>query len=280
MSETTTAPTENTPENTEAPEAQYDESLVPEAQRILVSAARAEYSATAKEANALFSKVQAHENVAATIAEVRKESDDEIVVKFREWLEKANNAIIAEEAKIDEYIKSNLIPKGEDFDVDAVKAAHKELVKKVRGLRDVLVMVGGGENATLSLPGVKSISGRAVSGGGTGIRRHRLDNVTVDGKDVYAVKRDKEAGTEEHIASFGALHAFLNKHPEVKGTGTSVELTDLHNAAYKAAGTDDFASLNGKPFKFSVTASGKNEDGTMKYGKTFAEIVLTPRVGK
>lgn len=231
----------------------------------LVTAGRAEYETLATQANELFGKVQAAENVNATIAEVRNSSEDETIVKFRDWLEKANARIIAETDKVDAYIKANLVSQ-EPVDVEAVKASHKELVTKAKALRTVLTQFAG-DNAIHGLPELKSLSGRAVSAGaGTGGKRPRLQTVKVGEKEIYSEKKEDD-GTVTHVASFTVLAAWMSKDAKVK-----VEPKQLQEAAFAAAGTDDLSTLAGKPVTFAITVG---EGANLK---TYPEITVIPKV--
>lgn len=230
----------------------------------LVTAGRAEYESLAGQANDLFVKVQSAENVNATVAEIRNTSDDERIVAFREWKEKADAAILAKETEIDALIKAEMISQ-EPIDLEAVKAAHKELVGKAKALRTVLTQFAG-EAAIHNLPDLKSLSGRAVSAGqGTGGKRPRLQSVTVNGTPVFSEKTNDD-GTKTQVASFTVLAAYLSKDAKVK-----VEPKQLQEAAFAAAKTDDLSTLAGTPVSFSVTV-GEGDNL-----KTYPEIVIIPR---
>lgn len=258
-------------ETTEVESPEVDTVVIPDSP--LVVAGRAEYENYAAEANKLFSQVEAVENVNATIAEIRNTSTDERIVAFREWKDKADKAILARESEIDAIIKAEMVS-AEPVDVDKVKAAHKELVKKAKDLATVLRNFAG-EAAVHKLPALKSISGRAVStSSGSGGKRPRLQSVTVDGEKVFATVDNKD-GTKTEVASFTVLAAYINK--DNKGC-IKVEPKDLQEAAFAAAKTDDLSTLAGQPVSFPFTVSKAKEDGTKEYMRTYAEIVVIPRV--
>jgi len=232
----------------------------------LVVAGRAEYELLATQANNLFVKVQNVENVNATIAEIRNTSEDERIVAFREWKEKVEAALLAKELEVDHIIKAEFI-ESEPVDIDAVKAAHKELVGKAKALRTVLTQFAG-EAAIHKLPELKSLSGRAVSAGaGTGSKRPRLQSVTVKGVPVFSTKKEED-GTTTQVASFTVLAQWLSA--KERG-GIKVEPKTLQEAAFAAAGTDDLSTLAGRPVSFAVTV-GEGDNLV-----THSDIVVTPR---
>lgn len=270
--------TENTVETTEAAEVTQPAVEIPTDP--FTTSGRAQFSVFAEQANALHARVQAAENVNATIAEVRNTSDDPRIVAFREWKAQADAAILAKENEIDAIIKAELVSV-EPIDLEKIKAEHKSIVTKARDLEKALKSVVG-EAAVVNLPTLKSLSGRAVSAsGGSGGKRPRIQSIVVDGVEVYEEVEDKDKagnklGTKSHVASFTVLARWMGSKEQ---TGVKVDVSSLQQACFAAAKTDDLSSLDGKPVSFPYTVSVEKE-GKTEYLKTYKEIVITPRVAE
>jgi hypothetical protein len=273
MSEATVVETPNvnaTPE-TQAPA--FDIEKIPAGIRPIVLASRAEYENRAAEADALFKKVQAADNLGSLVSEVRdtKETDDENILAFRNFKEDLLSKLNAAEDKIDAYITATYVKPDDTVDVEKVKAEHKELVKITRTIRQLLEQLDS-ENATVGLPDVKNVSGRAVSSAsGTGTKRPRLSKIVVDGEEVFAMKDEKD-GTKTQVTSFTVLAAWLSKRVSERFglKGFKVEPSVLSRMAFEEAKTDDLSTVNG-PIVFAGTfGEGDNL-------LTFKSIEVTPR---
>src|ERR1043165_2069659 len=78
------------------------------------------------DANSAAAVVKAAANQKALIADVIETSDDEKVAEFRDFMDKAQAAILKAEQGIEAYVKENLMPKGDENDVESARETYKE----------------------------------------------------------------------------------------------------------------------------------------------------------
>ena len=201
-------------------------------------------------ANETATRVQNADNVSALVHEVRDkvETQDANILAYREWLDAANNEILNRQKQVEEYIIENNLVDTEPVDVDAETTKYKTIADQVKAFRKVLEQIPGGKEAAESLPTMISLSGRG-GGGATG-PRPRIQNIQVDGEDVFRNVKQKYE-TYKRESNFTTLSLFLKKTFK----GSDVQVKELQEAAFAAAGTNDFNSLNGKPFSFAFTVN-------------------------
>jgi hypothetical protein len=182
---------------------------------------------------------------------------DEKVVKFREWREKALQAIEAAENEAREYVTANLLPGTEEVDVPTLTAEYKELASAVRAARTLLDKLPGVsaediKAALANVPDLKTLRG-STAGKGSGGKRPRVQRLSYRAStndpwtEALSTRKDKD-GNEVAFTNFTVLAQALTKVYDTK-----VEVKDLQTAAFEAAGTDDLNSLDGKVFEFAIS---------------------------
>jgi hypothetical protein len=204
-----------------------------------------------EQANALVQKINANTtDKGKLVHDIRTDenSTDEEVKAFQAWFEQAQAAIEARVAKIDEHIKANLLPKSEDFDVEAAKAQHKSLKESVKAALTFVSGLPAYDAESFKVPDLANLRGGTSAGTGTGGKRPRLNQIWVDG--VLISKPTKNAkGEDVTVSNFTLAAAHI-----AKAVGTKVEVKDLQAAAFSAAGTDDLSTLGGKVFDYYFEA--------------------------
>jgi len=225
-----------------------------------------------EQANETATRIQNADNVSALVHEVRDkvETSDETILSYREWLDAANNEILNRQKEVEQYIIDNNLVDTEPVDVDAETAKYKTLAEQVKAFRKVLDTIPGGKEALEDLPNMISISGR--SGGGSTGPRPRIQAIKVDGEDVFRDVKQKD-GSYKRESNFTTLSLFLKKTFK----GSDVQVKDLQENAFAAAGTQDFNTLNGSPFEFSYTVNFGTED---KPESKNIMVQVTPAVPK
>lgn len=196
-------------------------------------------------ASALAEKVIHADNTAKILHEIRdeRETADENILKFREFKAQICERLLAAESQIEDYIvKAGLIDTT-PVDIEAATAEYKALVAQIKSMKDVVVSLAGNAEIALPpvptpMPGVRK-GASSASQGGTAVRRPRFSTIKVDGVDIFEMKGDKRVSTASVVA------AHLTKELKV-----TVDGAKLREAIFAAAGTNDLASLNGKPIEF------------------------------
>lgn len=188
---------------------------------------------------------RAQGSVAKDIKDARETSEDETVVKFREWLDLALAKINEETDKVNKHIVDSGIVKGvetmSDDDVTKAKAehkSHKDEGNEAWGAAETVAKILG--ETMPAKPEVLNLSGKASKSGagtGTGGRRLRFAKVTVNGEEVKnlaAVAQKIKAKTKENVTA-----------------------TDLQKALFETVGTDDMSKINDTEFVWTSTDADK-----------------------
>ena len=197
------------------------------------------------EANAIAERVgEANVNVAKSVKEARETSEDEQIVAYREWEEKAQAAIEAKRTAINQYILDSEIVKGSTLTEDETNALHEEwkgLAAKAKGAAKMITQNAEMLNLTVpELPALLTFKGKAKasgSGNATGTRRLRFDRVEVNGETVKSL-----SNVSQKIKS---------------ATGVSVTATELQAALFESAGTDDISKINDHSFQWTETVDNQ-----------------------
>lgn len=211
------------------------------------------------QANEKVAKVKASENVNETISDLLKESDDEKVVKYREFVDTLENKLLAAEREMTEYVKANLLPQDNDaVDVEAETAAYKELRDQINGFRKLLSQLPGGPEFLESLPTLDSLGRGGGSGGGPTGRKPRVTRAFVanaksaDDKTEVFQEHKNEDGTVDRKVSLTIVAQHLSKL-----SGTKVDPSTIRDHADEVVGTD-WKSRNGEPFDFAMAVGDEN----------------------
>lgn len=204
----------------------------------------------------------AAQNVGKMVHDKRDDPDttDEKVKAFQEWYEKANAAIEAKTAEIDEYIKSTL-PTG-DVDVDAEKEAYNALKASIVGGKAVLRQLG--VEIPEEFPALKNLRGGSTGAGGSTGPKPRVALITINGDPVQVekkiVKNGVDTGETKLVSNFTYAAQELSKR-----SGGKVTSKDLQSATFDAAKTTDLKSLKpGTEISFSFSA-GKDAESSKNY---------------
>lgn len=209
------------------------------------------------EANESAKVVKAAQNQNAVIADVIESSDDDQVVKFRDFMEQLEAKRTEAENAITEYVKANLLPKGEENDLEGATANYKEKKAAIKSFVDALKVLPGGEDAVKDLPELQSLGRGGGNVGGTGTKRPRVEEIYVrlhdsaDWKRVYATQKDpKNEGATREVTNFTVAAQKLKGEP----FGVEVSAKELRELAEAEAGdSSEWSNREGKPFEFAVT---------------------------
>lgn len=202
-------------------------------------------------ANAIATEVQnSRVNVGKVVHEIRKDEDTPHawIKEYQQWLDKAQAAIEKKTKEVDERIKSELVSASEMSDevYEAKKNEYAELKKgAANALKLAAALPGYSEDLFADLPALITLSG-GTSGAATGTKRPRLSHLTVDGNEVFTVKKSDD-GSESKSFTFTAAAAQISKD-----SGTKVAPSDLSAAAFAAAGTDDLSTVTSVEFNYSA----------------------------
>lgn len=197
------------------------------------------------------------------VHEIRTEETprDETVAAFQNWYEEANARIEAEVAKIDKHIAETYLKAVSEEEVDALKVAYKDLKDKAVTARKYFLAAipGATEEDLKDVPDLKNLrGGNSGQGGGTGAKRPRVQSLaySLDNGKTYTdvSKPGKNSKGEDVVTTNFTVLAGALKDAKVG----KVEVKDLQAAAFAAAGTDDFSTLDGKVFEFVTTVGEQN----------------------
>lgn len=217
--------------------------------------------AQVEEANAIGEKVKTATTTSKTaIDQIINESDDETLVSYRESVEKAQAAIKAAQEKLDakrkaaeEHAKTLIPGVGDGFDVDAAKAEFLEKRKVITSMKTALKGLLGNDEKVLdagltkfNISEVIGLTRGGTTGGGTGAKKPRLASAVVD---------DLPVANKEGKTSFTTLAQHLK-----------ADVNELKNAAFKAAGTDDFKTIQGQEVSFSFKVGDKTHNVVLTAG--------------
>ena len=187
-------------------------------------------------------------NVGKVVSEIRKESDDPEVVKFREWKEKVEAALEEKTKAIEDDIKARLVPtsKMSEETYELKKAEYKELKKKSDStLKLSKDLAGYSDEYFKDIPELVTLAG-GTAGAATGTKRPRLAHLTIDGAECFIMKPNKD-GQMEKSYTFTNAAAVISKATKVK-----LNPSELSAAAMESAKTDDLSTVNEVDFFFSV----------------------------
>lgn len=212
------------------------------------------------QANAIASQLKAVGNVGKIVSEIRDNSDDEKVVRFREFKTQLLAKLDEAERTVDAHIKASLMPSTDGLDVEAAKAAYAPLAAQVKALHTVVgtfaaqTPAGGVPEGLLT--GLLTLKGTQskASNGESGIRRPRISEITVNGESVFEEKKNED-GTVKHVSNLTVLKLWLDK--KYKGHGYTVPV--IQDLMFGAAGTEDISTLEGKPFDFTLALKGEGQ---------------------
>ena len=183
---------------------------------------------------------------------------DNKVREFQEWLAKAEEAIEKKRAEVDAHIVENLMPKGEDVDVEALKTQHKTLRDGIRAAQAFAKSLPNYKDEEFVLPDVSNLRGGSSSGSGDGGKRPRLNSIWIGTNegDLTLISKpveDKKKGVTRDVSNFTLAAGHIGKV-----VGEKIEVKDLQAAAFSAAKTDDLSTLSGRVFDYYFEA-GKDD---------------------
>lgn len=215
-----------------------------------------QYEIVAAQANKLADQLNHAGNTTKLVHEVRddKETTDETILKYREWYSQVNEAILKNQAAVEAHIVSAGLIDTTPVDVPTATTQYKELKTQANAMKGAIKVFPGHEDVLDKLTALQPVSGVRVGtgGGGTGIRRPRLASITVDGDEVFTTVKAKD-GSDKKVANFTNTAIHLGKINNVK-----VDSEAIRSAAFAAAGTEDLATLNGKPISFNFSVGDNN----------------------
>jgi len=221
------------------------------------------------EANAIADANASQGKSAQQVKEIRETSEDARLVKFREWLEKQEAAILDARKQADEVALSLLADKGETWDektADAKKDEHKVLKKQIADAKSALATILGMSGVEMpEFTEVKNFGGSVSKSGGSGtsgISRPRFSDITLNG---VSLKQGDKRATLTQVSQ------------KVKSdTGQTVTAGDLFALLTEAnGGNSDYSTMNDISIEFTQT----DKDGvvhTYKVTVFKAEAEATP----
>lgn len=223
------------------------------------------------EANELATKYAANSKDSNSLVhEIREdnETEDKTITAFRAWKEQALAAVLKKETEVDEYIKANLMPKGDEaFDADKAKVSHGELKSRYNATIKMLKTLPGYDDSwTKDVPEFKNLRGGTVSAGaGSGGRRPRLADIALstDNGATYAEVSDtKTKDAKGNVLAEPVKVTNLTYLAKVMGdkdhASTKVSVQDLQAALFAEAKTEDLSTVPGKVFTFSFSPDEKH----------------------
>lgn len=186
-------------------------------------------------------------------------TEDETILKYREWLEKVNAQIEENTKRVDAYIADKHLKSVPEADLAALKEQYAELKATAVAGRKFAETIPGVSAEELAaalkdVPDLKSLRGGTSGGTGEGGKRPRIERISVSKDDgttyteVSETVKNAKTGKDEVKANFTILARWLSKDADAK-----VEVKDLQAHAFEAAKTDDLSTLNGTVFDFEVT---------------------------
>lgn len=219
--------------------------------------------ATIREQAAGFNAEQAKYDAATgdrskAVHDLRENSDDPKVVKFRKWLDDLDAKRETAVTEIDAYISASLMPTSDlsEADAEALKATLTEQRKEIKQGIDYflsLPAVKNVEGAENLLPEIKGARRGVSKGTGAGAPKPRVTGVYVDGTLCsHEVEKD---GNKTVKSSFTDAVKFLSDKYGVK-----VETKDLH-AGYFAEAKVDPADWASGPDKVEYNFHLTDKDG-------------------
>ena len=202
-------------------------------------------TAKATEVNDLAEKVSsARGNFAKSVKDARENGTDDYIVEYREWEEKVYAEINRRREAVDAKIAESLGGKAmTEEEIKAAEDKHKELAKEAKAAWKAAQQTAGMFGVTLEGDGpeLKTLAGRKSSvgkgGAGSGGRRFRFDDVTINGESV------------------GSLSKAAHKVSQVSGVKTTA--TDLQTALIEQCKTDKPSEMNGVELPYTATKDGK-----------------------
>lgn len=192
-------------------------------------------------------------NVGKVVHEIRDiaETEDAKVLKYRENMKKANEQIEKWTQEVEAHIKANLVSASQmdDATYEAKKAEYASLKKSAQDAQKLAANLPGYSEAVFAnLPALVTLSGGTSTGTGTGPKRPRLASLTIDGEEVFTLKENDKG---EKVKSY----TFTAAAQKLSTKENKVLPSDLSNAAFEAAGTDDLSTVSVVEFNYSVNGT-------------------------
>ncbi len=208
------------------------------------------------EANEAARVVKSAANQKAVVADLIETADDPKVAEFRDFMDKASAAILKAEQEIELYVKENLMPKGDENDVEAATNTYKEKRAAIKGFTETMKVLDPNGEALKDLPELMSL-GRGGNAGQTGVKRPRVNEIhikpaTASATEYAEVKatQKKDDGTVKEVVSFSVLAQKL------KGAPWNMTLTArdiLEHAEGVAGPAENWGDRDGEPFSFVIS---------------------------
>lgn len=229
-----------------------------------VAVAFEQFDPTVKQANEIAAKLNAAGNVLKLVHEVRENSEDAKLVAYREYREGMLKDLADAETEAENYIRESGLVAVEPIDTDALSKEYGTLAEQVENLRKATVSIFG-EDSVKEWPNLVKPDGMKKSGSGTGTPKPRWQSITVGGKEIFT-ETVKDGVTTRAVTLTALSQWFTSQLPR----GQAVDSSKLRDEVYRAAGTNDISTLNGRPVEMVFTSGDK----------TWTDIVLTPKVSE
>ena len=232
--------------------------VTPDASPMLAGAiALAEQYVT--EANTHADKVIHAGNATLLLHQVRDEADTDNadILQYREAIDQINNKVL----DLQKWVEAKIIEAGlvdtAPVDEDAERAAYKAARDQFKALGEMYKTLTGGTAIPVAVE-LKNLPGTRASSSGSGTLRPRVSEVSADGVKLQGKGPKAKDGSDTFVSNFSVLAAYLSKVADRK-----VEVSDLHAAAFAAAGTSDLSSLNGTPIEFVYNVEMNDAEHTV-----------------
>jgi hypothetical protein len=226
----------------------------------LLAAGIEQANALIKQNNEIANKVRNAGNAKALVSEFREsgETTDETVLEYRAKREKALEALMQWENKIDAYLVESGLVSVEPVDVEALTAEWRkqaDVIKSIRGFVNAIAGKDGLDNLieVVGLPGTRATG----SGGATGVRRPRFTSIAyadaLDAENWTTVEKTEGEGADAKVKTNLSMLAL-----ELSKGGHKVGSADLQSALWAEAKTEDLSTLEGQAVTFSFGVGDKN----------------------
>lgn len=190
-------------------------------------------------------------NVGKLVSDVKKESTDEKVKVWREWMEKMENEMEKRTKVVEDDIKARLIPvsKMSEEVFTTKKEEYKELKKQSDStLKLAKDLPGYSDEYFKEVPALVTLAG-GTAGTSTGVKRPRLSFLSINGAECFVEVTDKEGAKSKSYTFTNAAQTIS------KAAKTKVSPSDLSAAALEAAKTDNLSDVNDVEFSYSVNGT-------------------------
>ena len=183
---------------------------------------------------------------------------DEVILQYRANMEVINSKVLEMQAAVEAHIRSITPEPADRRPTDVIAAEYKAKKAEYSNVVSSLAVFIGeddaakfkeyiSESAEMYFPPIKGVRTTPATGG-VSTPKPRVVEAYVNGEHVTSKSPMRDANGNNRISSnFTSIAAHLSKV-----SGTKVEVTALHAAAFAAAGTNELKGHGPVEFNFAV----------------------------